>query len=272
MQTNGWDATIYFLPLDGEFRWETNLLFSYNKHLVTRHFQELRPYMLPGNGLNLFPIAGRSAYEVVSYRWAGLDSETGDPMGYLNGQASKDYQQLNWGSVALDDLVFHGSALPKYYGALRNRFEWKRISFSANLTYRLGYFFRKNTIHYASLLGGNENGHADFYDRWLQPGDELHTQVPSLVYPVNSQRDNFYRDAAINVLRGDHIRLQDAMLSYRWDQPPLQRKMGIKHITLSLQANNLGVFIWRANKLGLDPDFLDRPMPRSVALGLNLHF
>lgn len=272
METKGVDANLRFLPLSGKVRWESNLLLSFNKHVVTQHFQEWHPYMMPGNGGDLLPIEGRSAYEVISYRWAGLDPQTGDPMGYLGSQVSKDYQQLNWGSVTLDDLVFHGSALPTYFGAFRNTLAWRGISLSTNVAYRLGYYFRKNTIHFASLLGGNWNGHGDFYDRWLQPGDEHRTNVPSMVYPANNQRDDFYRDAEVNVLRGDHIRLQDLVIAYRLEDTVLKQQLGLKQISLSVQANNLSVFLWRANKAGIDPDFLDMPIPRSIALGVNLQF
>ena len=32
----------------------------------------------------------------------------------------------------------------------------------------------------------------EFAQRWQKPGDELKTNVPSVIYPANSLRDNFY--------------------------------------------------------------------------------
>src|SRR5690606_26780053 len=100
------------------------------------------------------PIEGEPAYSVVSYRWGGLDPETGDPIGYLEGMETKDYSLLNQ-QVTKNDLVFHGSALPEFFGAFRNTVEWKGVSVSMNIAYRTNYYFRRQTINYTNLLTVN---------------------------------------------------------------------------------------------------------------------
>src|SRR5690606_37412858 len=232
MSTTGVDVSLQAKPIDGMVKWQSNLLFSYNQHKVTEHFQEYQPYTLPSNGSNLRPIKGYGAYTVISYRWAGLDPTNGDPMGYLHGQVSKDYQQLNWGDVTLGDLVFHGSALPQYFGAFRNTFSWKNLQLSINLTYRFDYFFRKPTVDYSSLSAGYPL-HADYYRRWQASGDEKLTTIPSFVYPNNAQRGNFYRDTEVNIRRGDHIRLQDAVLSYKVASQRIRALLGLQSLTRS---------------------------------------
>lgn len=271
MKTKGMDVNLQTTPIDGTLKWQSNLLFSFNKHVVTEYFRERQPYTLPGNGGNLSPIKGYGAYTVISYRWAGLDPQTGDPIGYLQGVVSKDYQQLKRGDITLDDLVFHGSALPQYFGAFRNTLSWKKLELSINMTYRFDYFFRKPTVDYSSLSAGFPI-HSDYYRRWQTSGDEKFTVVPSMVYPNNSQRDDFYRDSEIHVRKGGHIRLQDAVLNYRIESRPLKALLGVRAVTVSAQANNLGIFLWRANKDGIDPDFLNIPIPRNIAVGLNVQF
>lgn len=110
----------------------------------------------------------------------------------------------------------------------------------------------------------------DYADRWRQPGDELVTNVPSLVYPANNSRNNFYQYSEILVEKADHIRLQDIRLGYII---PSKRR-GIQVYTY---LNNLGI-IWRANRYKLDPDVDHRsnvhilPRPFSCTFGVQTNF
>src|SRR3546814_19925038 len=70
-----------------------------------------------------------------------------------------------------EDLVYHGSARPTFFGSFRNTFSWKGLSISANIAYKLGYYFKGSTISYTALFN-NWNGHKDFNRRWKEPGDE----------------------------------------------------------------------------------------------------
>jgi hypothetical protein len=100
--------------------------------------------------------------------------------------------------------------------------------------------------------------------------------VPSLVYPSNTNRNNFYRYSEALVEKGDHIRLQDIQLSYDWS-PRSKERTWVRSVHLYLYLNNLGL-IWRANKYGIDPDFNDNnfsfnlPEPKSLALGCRVSF
>src|SRR5690606_35763566 len=150
---------------------------------------------------------------VISYKWAGLDPENGDPQGYLNGELSKEYNQISRTSD-WNDLEIHGSAVPEYFGSIRNTFSYKGISLSLNITGRFGYYFRRNSINYSALYD-RWVSHTDYNQRWRQPGDELRTHVPSADYPLNAPRSSFYGNSAVLVERGDHIRIQDMNLSYQ---------------------------------------------------------
>jgi len=86
--------------------------------------------------------------------------------------------------------------------------------------------------------------------RWQQPGDEGKTNVPSFIYPVNYSRDNFYAVSEINVLKGDHVRLQYINLSYAIYK---KHTLPFEVLQLYFNAANLGV-LWRANKYHIDPD------------------
>jgi TonB-dependent starch-binding outer membrane protein SusC len=93
--------------------------------------------------------------------------------------------------------------------------------------------------------------------------------VPSMVYPASSSRDQFYTNSSALVEKGDNIRLQDVNLSYN-----VQRlgNTPMKHLRLYTFLTNPG-FLWRANKLGLDPDYSGfLPVTPSISFGLKANF
>ncbi len=216
-------------------------------------------------------IVGRPLYSVYSYRWAGLDPVTGDPQGYLNGEISKNYTGI-LNNFNPDSLAFHGSSVPTIFGAFRNDISFRGFSFSVNLVYKLGYYFRRQAAspNYQDVL--SDFVHQDYVRRWQQPGDN--TDIPSFVYPANSNRTTFYRFSEVLVEKGDHIRLQDIRLSY--DLPSrVAGRAGFRSVRLYAYVSNLGI-IWKANRLGIDPDTQATshvlPRPVSAALGLKLNF
>lgn len=273
MKGRGVDVSLHSNNLQGNLKWSTDLFFNYNTNKVTR-YQPLANTVgnYIGNGLttNVNLMVGKPAYSIFSYRWAGLDPTTGDPMGYLNGEKSKDYAALT-NDVTPDQLEYHGSAVPTSSGSIRNTFTYKNISFSANIVAKLGYVFRRTSIDYSKLLDTRNVirvDHEDYAKRWKNPGDEVFTSVPSFVYPNNELRDLFYQGSSILVDKADHIRLQDVTFSYTLEKPT----WSIKNIKIFANLSNLGI-LWRANKLGLDPEYyLGYPASFTTAVGLTANF
>ena len=216
-------------------------------------------------------LVGKPVFGVFSYRWAGLDPLTGDPVGILAGAQSKDYNAIIGRGTSIDQLVYHGSAMPTLFGNFRHTFSYGNFSLTAVLNYKLGYFFTKRSISYNSLYN-SRTGHSDFSRRWQKPGDEQFTQVPSMVYPENASRDAFYARSEVNVISGDHLRLQ--YLSMAWSlAKQRQRWLPVRTASLQLNMNNLGI-LWRANSHGVDPDYPIGSLtnPFNVAIGLKTNF
>lgn len=257
----GIDMTINTLNVNKSlFKWNSTLLFSYNKIITKKYlFQpsSVVNYVNGSNGLN--PVEGRDAYSIYAFQSAGL---TGDPRGYLNGVISKDYN-LIMQQTRLEDLKYYGSAVPRYFGALRNTFAYKRIELSLNIIYKFDFFFKRNGLDYSTLFR-NGSGNSEYLSRWMTPGDEAKTEVPSLVYPNNSERNTFYQLSTSMIDKGDNIRLQDITLSYI-----LPKIKSLRGLRLFGNINNLGL-LWKANKLDIDPDSYNSYRPSKVyAIGIN---
>ena len=263
----------------GAFRWNSILLFSYVRDKVTKYEQQqatVNDYLNP-NTLN--PLLGHPLYSVYALRWKGLDDSAGNPQGYLNGtgqtpgQITENYNAILY-SPDLSNLIYKGPANPPYFGSWRNNLFWRQWGVSCNLVYKLGYVFRRTSIDYTTLFTGTSPGHPDYDRRWRNPGDELHTNVPSLPIPdlaTIPSRDNFYQNSEVLVENGDVVRLQDVQLTYdlsRAEHPKLPMEL----LRIYLYANNLGI-VWKANHSGIDPDFVSMmPNPRTLALGIKASF
>lgn len=263
---NGLDISLTSRNIDRKFKWYSYALFGFARDKVSDYGYTSTAinYAQSSDGL---PFPGNPIYGMYSYRWGGL-SASGDPQGYMTGALSTDYAKII-SKTAAQDLVFHGASRPVYSGALRNTLEWKDFSISANISYRLGYYFRRPSVNYTSLLRGIYS-HGDYALRWQKPGDELLTSVPAIPATVNSSRDQLYLHSEALVERADHIRLQDINISYVFNRTKIPR-MPFSSMKIYVYANNLGL-MWRANKSGLDPDYQSGPPPRTIAAGILVDF
>ncbi|MRG47359.1 SusC/RagA family TonB-linked outer membrane protein [Chitinophaga sp. SYP-B3965] len=274
--TKGWDVSITGRIMTGRVKWNATLLFNALHDQVTAYsFKPTFGSVITKEPGALLYVVGKPLRGLLSYKWSGLDPKNGDPQGILNGEISKDYNGIirNFNP---DSLVYHGSATPTFFGSLRNDLSYKNFSLSFNIIYKLGYYFRRPSINlnYQNILSSYMN--RDFSNRWQQPGDELKTNIPSLSYPSNTQRNDFYQYSELLVERGDHVRLQDIRIGYTFGES-VSPRISFKRIQVYSYLSNLGI-IWRANKFKIDPDVYHVPLghnlpnPFAISIGVQANF
>jgi len=273
----------------GGFRWNTIFNIAYNKNTITK-LNLGTPVTLASERVRDRYVAGYPAFAVFAYRYAGLDA-MGDPQIKLaDGTITKTR------NVAKpDDLQFMGTYQPVWNGGLTNVFSYGGFGLSANIVFNLGHVMRKDVnetytdrlVHDNVQLGGRDNGfnsgnlHADFANRWKQPGDELKTNVPAYLGNrslSDTRRDVFYYTRGdVNVVSASYIKLRDITLSYSLPSL-LVKKLKADQVTLRAQISNL--MLWKANKDGIDPEFQEatyayRSMlvnQGTLSFGLNVKF
>jgi hypothetical protein len=250
----------------GAVKYTSRILFSYVTNKVTRYLLNVAnkgSYAGFSNGITA--IEGMDPYALISYKWGGLDAQTGDPMGYIGDVLSKDYTKLI-STTSFADLAVTGTTRPPYYGNIIHTLSWKRFELSANVSYRFGYYFRRNSLGYANLFN-QWIGNSEFSERWQQPGDELITSVPSMTYPAVTNRDKFYNLSEATIEKGDVVKLQDVNLAFNASRLPIHNH-GIKSLRLFVNASNVTI-LWRANKKGIDPDFgIGQPPAPVISFGI----
>ncbi|WP_316794270.1 SusC/RagA family TonB-linked outer membrane protein [Pedobacter frigoris] len=271
MASKGFDFILNTLNLKGGLKWNSNLNISYNINKITAYeISEFNLNFMSNYFGGNSPVLNLPLYKIYSYPSAGLDPENGSPRGYVDGEV-KSFQDVTL-QAKPSDLVYHGSATPKVFGSLMNTFDYKNISLSVNISFKMGYYLRRQSIRYSDLFNNWGNAHADYYQRWQKPGDEMQTQVPS--QPLNYDgRDGFYQLSDALVIKGDHVRLNDVRISYNLNKSEF-RGIPFANATFYIYTNNLGV-LWRENKEGIDPEYANNAMPpiqKSLALGLTVNF
>lgn len=270
LDTRGWDISLNASAVkSGSFEWSNNLVFAYSRTKVTKSYLEddLGINFISGaNSMTMTPIVGMDLYTQLTYKWAGLDSQTGEPRGYVNGEVSKDYLAIS--SSKVDELKNHGSLMPLYFGSFRNNFRYKTMEISFNMSYQLGHVFLRNSFNNHYFISSRV-GLADFAQRWQKPGDEKITEVPAFTYPNNFYASELYRSSSALVEPAGQIKLRDIQLSYTF---PDWKKMKLKNLRLYAYIQNVGT-IWRANKWNIDPEYgraIPEPLSTSLGLSFNL--
>ncbi|MBN8880486.1 MAG: SusC/RagA family TonB-linked outer membrane protein [Sphingobacteriales bacterium] len=267
LQVNGIDLTINGKIVDRSIKWMTSVLFSLAKDKVTKF--NLEPKQNSDNVGSLYSIVGKPLSGMYSYKWGGLN-ENGDPVGFYQGNKSNSYTSI-FASTDPNDIVYSGPRTPPYFGSIRNTLMWKQFSLSFNIAYRLGYYFRRASINYAQFFGSTQLGHVDYQDRWQKAGDEAFTNVPAMIYPINTGRETFYTNSEVLVERGDHVRLRDIRIDYTLTRQDI-RNLPFRSIVLYVYHYNGGI-LWSATDRDIDPDW-DTTIPpsKSISLGLNIEF
>jgi TonB-linked SusC/RagA family outer membrane protein len=259
---HGWDILVNSNNIMGAFSWTTQLNINFNRDKVLQYYQPDKTASNFTLGSAVSAIEGRPVYALYDYKFAGLDPMTGDPQGYFNGAVSKDYQAITGTGTLVTDLHYIGPTLPTMVASIGNTFRFKQISLTVRVTGKFGNYFQRPSIDYWNLFL-NRIGHPDYAVRWQKPGDEMHTTVPSMIYPLNTDRENFYSQSDVLATKADFIRLQYITFGYDFAKP---------RISCYLNINNLGL-LWRANHYGIDPEYNNiLPPALNFAVGIRATF
>ena len=257
--------------------WKSTITAGYNETKITR--AEYLPQIFDlvkaeGGNLKDYPVNG-----LFSIRYSGLDPNSGIPQ-FLNekGEVSPAvYMQ----SDSVKNLKFEGSVDPKLTGGFNNTFTYKAFSLNIFVTFQAGNKIRL----YPAFKNSYSEWDAtpkEFYDRWLMPGDQRTSNVPSIMdyyyavltnnatsaYPYNN-----YNYSTERVAKGDFIRLKTVSLSYQLPETFIKKSGFLKTTALSVAVINPWLIYSDKKLQGQDPEFFNaggvaQPLQRQITLSL----
>ena len=296
IDNSGCELTFRFYPIrTADYAFSVNFVYSYNKNeLVSANSDSdiTNSEMLNGSAL----IEGKPMGTFYSYRFAGLNGETGYPTFYdKDGKNYSEVDGVKYPHYALYeeeiDLVKSGCLDPTTSGSLGLNFRYKNFRIDLGFTYTLGAHRRLPNIYrqeYYKIFDPLINVTKELKHRWNNPGDENSTIFPALydnrTYNQLNQKSaldgrgsvyygtQLYDKTDVRVAKIDNVRLRNLSLMYRIPTKILE-KIKIQDISFNFQATNLFQIAakeWR----GRDPESGDSntPIPRTYSLGLNVTF
>ncbi|MEN3325114.1 SusC/RagA family TonB-linked outer membrane protein [Mariniflexile soesokkakense] len=288
MTTNGIEFQVNTVNIDSDnFRWKTGFNISHFNQEVTSLKQESNVFDLVtgtgrGNAIG-FPKGSLFSFQFEGLNDYGLPTFlTQDP----DFDPSKPYDLIDFQDTdsVLDYLVYEGPTEPNISGGLSNNFTFKNWDFSFFISFSAGNKVRLAPA-YKSEYTDLDVFPREFVNRWLFPGDENITNVPTIASQSVLQSFgenelerayNAYNYSTARTADGGFIRMKNISLGYTFDKQ-VTKKLGISNFRLSLQTTN-PFLIYSDSKLGgQDPEFFRSggvayPISRLFTFSLNVGF
>ncbi|MGJ1247213.1 MULTISPECIES: SusC/RagA family TonB-linked outer membrane protein [Sphingobacterium] len=288
MKAHGVELTVAgnILKRTDGFNWRSSFNFGYNKNEITR--LEVNPNiwnMVRAEGGQMVGGPQRGLYSIT---FDGLDPQYGYPT--FIGTSGKKTTYVRLQDEVVDYLTYHGPVDPTLTGGFYNRFEYKNFSLSALFTFATGNYVRKQpafSASYSDMYSMSKN----MYNRWMIPGDEKITNIPSLIDPLTVTNDvkdenganvnavypyNAYNYSTENVAKGDFIRLKNVSFSYTLPKS-FVTKYKFSSAQISVVGNNIALLYSDKKLNGADPEFFNNggvamPIPKQYTISLKLGF
>ena len=259
------------------FTWSTDFNYSYMKNEITELISKKRVIDMVSNVG--FAREGYPVRSLSSVPFRGLNNE-GLPT-FLDQDGNVTTTGIYFQeSEKLDFLEYSGSSDPTSIGSLGNIFTYKNFRLNVFITYSFGNVIRLDPV-FRESYSDLSSMPKEFRNRWVVPGDENYTTIPTIASLRQTENDrnlryayNAYNYSTERVAKGDFIRMKEISLSYDFKQAVL-KKIGVSNLSLKLQATNL-FLIYADKKLnGQDPEFFNSggvaaPVPKQFTFTLRL--
>lgn len=256
----------------------SNLTFGYNTTKITN--VENLPQIFDlikaeGGNKEGYPVNG-----LFSIRFTGLNPVTGVPL--FIDEKGDTTSSVFIQDDSTNNLKFEGSVDPKFTGGFNNTLTYKSFSLNIFITYQAGNKIRLYPA-FKSAYAELDATPKEFYDRWVMPGDQTKTNIPSIMdayqnvlngtgYPYNN-----YNFSTERVAKGDFIRLKSVSLTYQLPELLVQKTGFVKTLSVTAAAINPWL-IYSDKKLeGQDPEFFNtggvaQPIQKQITLSLKAGF
>lgn len=287
MVNNGIELQVtadWFRPLSRKsFGWSTSFTLAHNSNKVTKvENPATHAYDLISTPFK----EGYPASAIWSYRFAGIDGSRYNEKGEIMYDDKGNETLYNLGSPGQtlwygdegvvthgpsggspDILEYSGQRDPKIIMGMDNRFEWNGFSLSIMMAYYGGHVMRALpevevfADTYGTISEYFVNSWSPENDKSLTPGWGRYRSQSIGREPANGNN---------SIHKADFLKIRNIVLGYSFPKEWL-KSCYINHAHLQFQINNPG-FIWRANKVHVDPETLGVSLPASYVCTLNLNF
>ena len=229
-----------------------------------------------------YPVSAFWAFELM-----GLDHEYGTPIFNIPETVENPEEQND----ATSYMKYMGKMEPDFTGGLSMSFRYKNLSLLSSFNLSIGgkrflnSLFQSKNFPY-SLPAAYDNLSKEFVDRWRKPGDELHTNIPSIPsfdedrntnvrFPGTSIVANIYEMydySDVRVVNASFLRCNNISLTYNLPDAFL-KYLGLENVAFSGSVSNPFMIVSKDYK-GVDPEVATggQPLSKVYSLRLNITF
>ncbi len=245
VRNRGLDFTVTSKNIEGEFEWTTSLNMNFNKSKILK-LNDGEDIL---DGTMRFS-EGRELRYWYMKDWAGVDSETGQPLwvrwedadgnkidqsGGLNPTVPANITTTTDQNQA--SLLFIDSPYPDFTGGIRNDFSYKGLTLSIFADFSHGNTIYSGIRTYldsdGAYLWHNKMKMQSDWTRWEKPGD-IATH-PQLLYNGNN---NSYTTSSRYIEDASFLRIQNVTLSYDFNK----QLAFFSNVRLQVSLDNLVTF------------------------------
>jgi len=254
-------ADIFRPKRTGDFGWNVNFTFAYNKQEVTELYGGYK--VLPSD---VTIRVGEPVGVLFTQKFAGVSPATGRPMWY-DSLGNLTYQVL-----AKDRVVIGPTRLSPYTGGFRSAFRYKGVTLDIFFQGEYGRWATDGQISFLYENTGRINLLQDIYDhRWTTPGQVTH--VPRFNVNATESKGSGPQSGNRMWFKADYIRLKNVLISY--DLPAKWvTKAKLTNARIYLQATNLLTY---SDYFSYDIEFVNTstgiiPQTKNVTAGIQIGF
>ncbi|PSL47528.1 TonB-linked SusC/RagA family outer membrane protein [Chitinophaga niastensis] len=255
--------------------WKSNVTFGYSVNKITnaKNIPGIFDLVVAEGGSK----EGYPVHSLFSLQYTGLDPKSGVPS-FIN-QDGVNSSDVNLQSLITKNLVYEGAVDPPVTGGFSNTFRYKALSLNIFFTYQFGNKIRLYPA-FKTTYSDLDAMPKEFYDRWVMPGDEARTHVPSIldafekVLISGAHPYNNYNFSTERVAKGDFIRLKTVSLTYQLPAG-LTKRAGLNNVSVSAAAINPWLIYADSKLQGQDPEFFNsggvaQPIQKQFTLSLKV--
>lgn len=276
MKNQGIEFTLTGTPIRTEdFEWTITFNGTHYRNKITSLPEEKRAEGIIHGTSSLFRLMeGGSIYDVYTYEYAGVNSETGASLWYTdevdaNGNVTGRTVTDDYTKAKKYDL---GTTLPDFQGGLTMDFSYKNFDLSIGTNFQIGGqiydSMYASLMHAGGTTGSGNNWHKDILNAWTP--DNKGTDVPIIdgLQNTNQQSSRFLIDAS-------YFNLRNISLGYTFPSKWM-KAIQASSARVYVSADNVALF---SKRKGLDPrqyeyGYSDANYSaiRAISFGVNINF
>ena len=279
MKNSGWELSFSFAPVRNKnFVWSLSFNTSKNYNELTSELESNKSWQLAKSGTLYkkgYPVSGFWAFE-----FTGLSPVNGHPEFNLSGMENNPLAETD----ATQYMKYMGKLDPDLTAGISTSFRYKTLTLSASFNVQFGGKKFLAPLFSADMRNNTpyeyDNLQKDFVNRWQKPGDEEHTNIPSIPeyervgIKLPSGGDylySMYNYSDIRVAKASFLRCNNITLDY--NLPTQWISKFAQNIGMSFSVSNPFIIVSKDFK-GKDPEVAtgSQPISQNYTLSISMSF